>query len=443
MAQRSYDPEVMAARLAGMAAAPVDDAVKGLPPGLECRFADVAGLGLNLLAGDLPMPVAVLRESALDANRAWMARFLHQSGVRIAPHGKTPMAPAIVQMQMEDGAWGITAATAQQVAFFAGLGVKRIILANQLVTRRNIQIVLDCLRADAELEVFCLIDSAEGAALLAQAVQAHGLARPMQVLIEVGAAGARTGVRGFAAALALAQDVAALAPHLSLRGVEAYEGVFGDHDFAARTALARQMTQTVVDLARACAEAGLLGPGPVLVTAGGTEFFDLAAAAMATGVGGRDFVPVIRSGCYVTHDHLSFERMFQRLLARAPDLGSIAPRLTPALEVWAAVQSQPEPGLAFATMGKRDVSYDVEMPAPVLWFRPGRDTRPQPMPPGYRVMRLNDQHAFLETPVPSGLAVGDLIGFGVSHVCTTFDKWRSVLLVDDDYRVTGAMRTFF
>jgi D-serine dehydratase len=47
--------------------------------------------------------------------------------------------------------------------------------------------------------------------------------------------------------------------------------------------------------------------------------------------------------------------------------------------------------------------------------------------------------------VPPGhhVAVGDLVALGPSHPCTTFDKWRTLYLVDDDYTVTEEVPTFF
>jgi D-serine dehydratase len=39
--------------------------------------------------------------------------------------------------------------------------------------------------------------------------------------------------------------------------------------------------------------------------------------------------------------------------------------------------------------------------------------------------------------------VGDMLGFGVSHPCTTFDKWDVIPLIDDDYNVVSAIKTFF
>ncbi|MER8395322.1 alanine racemase [Mesorhizobium sp. M1340] len=434
----------MAGRLALEANLALDGTVKGTPSGMTGDFANIARKGLSLLDGDLPLPVALLRESALIQNRTWMRAFLARTGAKIAPHGKTPMSPALAQMQMQDGAWGVTAATAQQAAIFAAFGIRRIILANRLVGRENIRVVIGLLEQHLDLDLWCLVDSADGARILADAVRAHGkLARPLRVLIEIGAFGARTGVRDGKGALVLARDIEALHPWLALSGVEAYEGVFGGHAPDTRTALARQMVEEVATFAHVAAGEGLFADGTILMTAGGTEFFDLAAQVLSRGIAGREVIPVIRSGCYVTHDHLSFAKMFERMVARDSSLAEIGTGLTPALEVWAAVPSQPEPGLAFATMGKRDVSYDIEMPLPVHWFRPERDRAPQPVPPGVSVTRLNDQHAFLHVPHPSPFELGDLIGFGVSHVCTTFDKWRSVLLVDDEYRVTGAIRTYF
>ena len=59
---------------------------------------------------------------------------------------------------------------------------------------------------------------------------------------------------------------------------------------------------------------------------------------------------------------------------------------------------------------------------------------------------MNDQHAYLrlpEGPVRDELTVGDLVGCGISHPCTTFDKWQVLLAVDDDYTVKEALNTFF
>jgi D-serine dehydratase len=83
-------------------------------------------------------PVAVLKESALAHNLRWMADFTRDAGVLIAPHGKTTMAPQLFARQLEAGAWGITFATMQQVSLGVAAGIRRIILANQLIGREDI-----------------------------------------------------------------------------------------------------------------------------------------------------------------------------------------------------------------------------------------------------------------------------------------------------------------
>lgn len=417
---------------------------KGLPPAAEgLRMEELRGLGLSLLAGDLMLPVAVLRESCLRNNRKWMRNFLRSTGVKLCPHGKTTMSPEIFRMQEEDGVWGFTAATAHHVRIYRHLGIRRVLLANQLIGKANIDYVLGELVADAHFDFYCLVDSLESVRVLGCAVAASGLVRPLQVLVEVGANGGRTGVRSLAQGLEVAQAAAANT-HLSLRGIEAFEGIFQTSPDAVD--LASGMLESVVDLALRSAERGLFAAGPILLSAGGSGLFDLCSMALCRPEL-RDRVDIVlRSGCYVTHDSGLYERLFERLLERLRDrivdVASLGPGLQAALEVWACVHSTPEPGRLVAGFGKRDISYDADPPRLLWWYRAGLHETPQVAPPGFTVSHLYDQHACLDGP--QGIfAVGDYLGFGVSHPCTTFDKWRTIPVVDDSYRVTSAVTTMF
>ena len=113
------------------------------------------------------------------------------------------------------------------------------------------------------------------------------------------------------------------------------------------------------------------------------------------------------------------------------------------MEVWAYVQSVPEPGLAVLSAGKRDISHDIDLPVVEKWFRPGLTERPEPLLGETAITALHDQHACLRFSGKTDLAVGDMIALGISHPCTTFDKWQLLWLVDDEYNVTGGIRTFF
>lgn len=438
-----YDASILASRLAHMSSERPGLLCKGIPPSFTGTFGQIETAGYRIGDARLPLPVATLSQSAMAQNRRWMTEYLRATGIHLAPHGKTSMSPALFRMQLEDGSWGLTAANAQQLAFFADIGVRRVILANQVVDHGNIAIMLDCAQRYPDLEFFILADSVENIDTLAAAHRAREAAAPLRVLVEMGVAGGRTGVRDTEAALALARHIAG-SGELVLAGIEGYEGIVPGADQAARENAVSAMMATLLELARRCDAENLWGCDEILLTAGGTEFFDLCARGMVSFSGSRPHRVVIRSGCYITHDSIAFKRAFRRMYERSPDAAAVdVQRPEAALLVWAAIQSMPEPGLALATIGKRDISHDWELPVPLHWIRAGEVQIRQQMPAGCEVLRLNDQHAYLRVPEDSGLRVGDIVGFGVSHVCTTFDKWRCLFTVDDDLRVTGAIRTFF
>jgi D-serine dehydratase len=421
----------------------LDACVKGLPPeAAPVRLGDVGKRGWNLLKGDLPLPVAVVKRSALDHNSRWMRRFLEMTEARIAPHGKTTMAPQLFAKQLADGAWGITVATVGQMMVCRRFGIGRVLVANQLIGRQEIETVLQELRRDAAFDFYCLVDSLDGVRRLAEAAGAMPASRPLQVLLEGGFVGGRTGCRSTDAALAVARAVAA-APQLALRGVEGFEGLLTAGTPAEQDAKVAAFIDYLVEIARLCAGEKLFAPSPVILTAGGSAFFDLAATRLHNAVAPADVEVVIRSGCYLTHDSKSYRDLVARLMNRMPATRSLGDGLKPALQVWAYVQSRPEGGRVIATMGKRDVGFDVTLPVLEQWYRAGAHPAPQRADTLGTVVGLNDQHAHIEVPDDSPFQVGDMLSFGVSHPCTTFDRWQLLYEVDEDYNVIGAIRTFF
>jgi D-serine dehydratase len=320
-------------------------------------------------------------------------------------------------------------------------GVPRVLIANQLVGRQAIRAALAELQADPGFELLCLVDSLDGVELLRRELEQMPLGRPFEVLLEGGVQGGRTGCRTREEALAVARAIAAV-PELALVGIEGFEDTVGGGIAEAEPKI-EAFLEHLADLARACAADDLFAPGPVILSAGGSKYFDQVTAAFRAADLGRPVEIVLRSGCYLSHDSKIYTEAFDRLRARTPEVDRLGEGLRPALELWATVQSTPEPGLAIATMGKRDVSHDLGLPLARQWFRPGLHQRPQDLGPGFQVSGLYDQHTCLKVPTDSPLRVGDLVSFGISHPCTTFDKWRLLYVVDDDYTVTEAIRTFF
>lgn len=419
----------------------IDGLFKGYPGTADPRPLSAIGrAGWNILRGDVPFPCAVLKSSALEANRSWMRRFIAGSGCVLAPHGKTTMCPQIFAMQLQDGAWGLTVATVEQLQVYRRFGVSRVLMANQLVGRAAIAYVVAELNRDPDFSFCCLIDSVDGVRLLAETARACGAKRAIDVLIEVGAPLGRTGVRDTASARAVAAAAAEAKPFLRLTGAEIYEFAVKAAHEDEREERAAAFLEVFGRIVQALdADGAFAAVDEIILSGGGTNFIDMAAQSIAALALSRPARCIVRSGCYVSHDHLAYTRAFERIRER---LGDSAPAggLMPALEVWACIQSRPEADRAFATAGKRDLSYDFEMPVPFAWSRGGA---PEPLGPGYAVTALNDQHLYLQVPRSSPLGVGDLIGIGISHPCTTFDKWRLVYLVNDAYDVTGALMTFF
>jgi D-serine dehydratase len=435
----------MRAAIDELGAQPLPATLKGLPAAaVGRRMSALGSMSLSLLEGHPPLPAVILRRSAIEHNAAWMRAFTERAGVLLCPHGKTTMAPQLFQRQLAEGAWGITAATAAHVRTCRQFGVPRVLLANQLVGRANIDLVFDELRADPAFDLYLLVDSLAGLAPLQAALAERPLPGPLQVLLEVGAPRGRTGVRSFDEAVVLGRALRDAGPAIALRGIEAFEGIHGGDDHASVEFAVLTMLTMIGNAAKAGCEEGWFAPGPVILSAGGSAFFDIAAEVLGTVSDEREMQVVLRSGCYLSHDSLHYARMQSRIRQRAKGLWGSGPGLQNALEVWAHVQSTPERGRAICSAGKRDLSHDLELPRPDFWFRPGLHGQPQPVAPSVRVTSLNDQHAIVDGPEADlPWAVGDLVGFGVGHPCTTFDKWPLLYLVDDAYGVVGGIRTFF
>jgi D-serine dehydratase len=299
------------------------------------------------------------------------------------------------------------------------------------------------LRSDPDFEFYCLVDSTENIEQLVRTARHAGLTRPISVLVEMGYEGGRTGCRSIEDALRVARAVSASAGALRLCGIEGFEGLLKGSSPEDSARLVEGFLDSVLTLARSCEAESLFGAAPVLLSAGGSTYFDLVAKKFAASGLSLPTRTVLRSGCYLTHDSLMYTAAFEQMRARSLSVTGLGGGLVPAIEVWAYVQSRPQGDLAIATLGKRDISYD-ELPVPLAWFRPGSgDVRPRAMPALHRVTRLSDQHCFVRIPPDSPLAVGDMIAFGISHPCLTFDKWRVLHLVDAEYNVTGSIRTYF
>ena len=417
---------------------PIDWRFKSFPSDPPTKIREVRSRGWNVLGSEFLPPVMVLKDSALRHNSKLLAAYCKRHDFLLAPHGKTTMAPQLLQMQLDDGAWAVTAATMSQVRVWRSVGVERVILANELVEPAAIRWVAGELNADPAFDFYCLVDSVAGVRLLEAGLGETEFAGPVQVLLEVGPKGGRAGCRTPDEAFEVARAIAA-SRWLTLAGVEAFEGVIDAPTLGATIDAVDHFLQDMRALVLELDQAGLFAQAPaVMVTAGGSAFPDRAVARL----GGewnltRPVRLVLRSGCYLTHDAAHYQQL-SPFGGRLPETG----RLEEALEVWGAVLSVPEPGVAILGFGRRDVPHDLELPVPRLVKTPGPQP-PIPLRAEASISRLMDQHAFLSVSAEANLKVGDLVGCGVSHPCTAFDKWRLIPVVDDGYAVIDAVLTYF
>ena len=417
---------------------PIDWRFKSFPTDPATRIRDVRSRGWNVLGPEFLPPVMVLKDSALRHNSKLVAAYCKRHDFLLAPHGKTTMAPQLLKLQLDDGAWAVTAATMSQVRVWRAVGVERVILANELVEPAAIRWLAAELNADPAFEFYCLVDSVGGITLLDSGLAEAKLARPLPVLLEVGPDAGRAGCRTHSDALEVARAVAS-SPRLALAGVEAFEGVIDVPTLNGTIDAVDDFLHDMRSLVAQLDKADLFAQAAtVTVTAGGSAFPDRVVACL----GGEWNLSqpvrlVLRSGCYLTHDAAHYKQL-SPFGGRIPETGP----LEEALEIWGAVLSLPEPGLAILGFGRRDVPYDLELPVPRSVKTPGPQP-PFPLRAEASITKVMDQHAFLKVSADANLKVGDLVGCGVSHPCTAFDKWRLIPVVDDGYAVVDAVLTYF
>jgi D-serine dehydratase len=399
----------------------------------ETAVAEILKSNWNLLKEDLILPAAVLYRDRLENNIQWMRRFATAYGARLAPHGKTTMVPRLFQMQMEAGAWGITLATVQQTLAAHAHGVPRVLMANQLIGQANMRAIAQLLR-DPGFDFYCLVDSAAQAEQLGEYFSQCSLR--LQVLIELGVEGGRAGVRNHQQLESLLESLARWKESMCLCGVEIYEGVLDDEPTI------REFLRHAVDTTRRLQREERFQRSPVLLSGAGSAWYDVVAEEFSAAMTNGDVEVVLRPGCYLTCDVGSYRSAQERILACNAVAQKMDGDLLPALQIWAYVQSIPEPHRAIVAMGKRDAAFDSGLPVPALHFRPGW-TEPRVTPSAWSLTRMMDQHAYLQISSGDDLRVGDMIGFDICHPCLTFDKWRTIAVLDARYCVVDIVQTFF
>jgi D-serine dehydratase len=233
-------------------------------------------------------------------------------------------------------------------------------------------------------------------------------------------------------------------------GVECYEGLVAKDTYDETMKEVDRLLALTVDVFMHANSKGAFAKRPeVILTAGGSAYFDRVVHHFkrVNNVPGTRIV--LRGGSSLTYDHgfyMTHLANMDRRKGFATDDGTVSAlkSFKPALEMFAGVVSLQDKGIAVMNMGIRDLPYDLGYPTPLRQYRDGKRLSGLDGPaPKWAITKSNDQHCYMSYPADAGIKVGDVFAFGISHPCTAFDKWKVLYRVDDEFNVTGALKTFF
>lgn len=314
--------------------------------------------------GRVDTPALVLDLDAFEANVAALHAHAAARGVRVRAHGKAHRCPEISRRQVAAGAVGVCCQKVGEAEGFAEAGIADILVSNEIVDPAKLERLA---RLARRVRLAVCVDHPGAVAALARACR-QAQAR-IDVLIELDVGQGRCGVATIDEVMALARAVAAAAPALRLRGLQAYHGS-AQH---LRTVQAR--SQAIAGAARRVALARdtlrSAGFGCDEVSGGGTGTF---AYEVASGV-----YTEIQPGSYALMD----------LDYRANEPDAAAPAMRQAIGVMMSVMSV-RAAHAVLDGGLKAVSVDSGLPALRL--------------PGWRVRGVSDEHTVIE-PLEAGRTV--------------------------------------
>lgn len=397
----------------------------------------------NILQENVSLPAATLSSSAINHNQMWMDKFAEKFQFLLAPHGKTTMLPELFKLQVASShCYGMTLATVAQVSAAFQSGIKRVIMANQLVGQCNMHIISTILDQDPTFEFVCLVDSSVNVAQLGRFFKERQ--QNVKVLIEYGIDGGRTGIRNESQENDVLSELKKWSGNVSVVGVEFFEGILSDE------LEVRRFIKWSLSRVQKLATDNIFANDEIIITGAGTSWFDVVAQDF------RNFelncplklTTIIRSGCYLIYDYGLYSNMEKRVTdlnaGEEKEFKILSQSLKPTLKIWAYVQSVPEKNLAIVGMGRRDAGNDSGYPVLYLHFRPGT-LSPTYFNRGtsFELFKMMDQHSFLRIDESSDFQVGDILAFDIYHPCTTLDKWRNVLLIDDEFNVRDVLASEF
>ena len=426
----------------------IDSAVKGIKDIDKIKIQDIKKQKWNILKEDVQFPILTIKKSFFNKNILSMHKYVKANKVFLAPHIKTSMSPQIIQQIFNLGCWGFTVANNQQLSVLLKMGIRKIIFANLITNQSNIDNLFQLINQYKDIQIYICVDSIFGINLLKTLSKKLNFNRVIKILIEVGYQNSRSGIRNIKSLNKILDSLRILPVNFKISGILFYEGASAVNNYSISLKRVEKCIKLAFNCLNFLISNNIINNKECIISGGGSEYFDLVVDSFKKNKKNKNFKFVIRPGSYIAYGHGYYLSSLNKINDRkkiiiknkkinATDL------FQPSLELWAHVISQQDSGKAILNFGKRDVSFDLGYPIPLLVYRNGKILHKSPYDKNIVVYKLNDQHAFIKFSKNYNIEVGDLVKFGVSHPCITIDKWKIFYMINDNNTIVEAFKTFF
>ena len=350
-----------------------------------------AVVGATIAAVDTPALLIDL--DAMERNIEEVHSAIHTAGIAVRSHAKAHKCPDIALRQIKAGAIGICVQKASEAEPFIDMGIKNILITNEVVGVRKVERVA---RLAALTHIGLCVDNIVQVHQIGAAARRHHAA--VDVYIEMDVGHGRCGVTSPEAAIELAQAIATYSPALFFAGLQAYHGT-AQHmrEPEQRVQAIRKACVKVNEMKAALAQAGF----PVnAVTGGGTGTYELEA----------------ESGVYTEVQPGSYVLMDNDYKKNTPDADTAILKNT--LYVLCTVMSM-SPTHAVLDGGLKAFAVDSGLPRIIT--------------PGWTVKSISDEHT---TIVPEAdatpLKVGDKVKLIPGHCDPTVNLHDWIIAFRND-----------
>ena len=292
----------------------------------------------GMIMSEIDTPALIIDLDAFERNLACMAEAVGKTGVRLRPHAKTHKSPVIGLKQMALGAVGLCCQKVSEAEAMVQGGIPDVFISNEVVGHRKLARLAELAhqaRVMVAADNFAVVES------LGEVAKHAGV--ELRVLVEINVGADRCGVEPGAAAVALAQKIAAK-KNLVFAGLQAYQGraqhlrTYEERRGAIASAI--EKTRDTVELL------GKVGLVCDVVGGAGTGTFEFEAAS---GVYNE-----LQAGsyCFMDADYARNKRAD----------GGPFNQFENALFVFATVMSTPIPMRAVVDAGLKALSFDSGVP---------------------------------------------------------------------------------